>query len=204
MAGLQVGRKIYTINEDLLFLRPFSEVEAMINQAFCIRRSLRLLVATKAKEWVPWINQVNVFSRHQAQAVLTRLFSLSRIVKIPDNPESLSFRLSGSEPPHVHAVRKGETSWRRLRETRLTCFWDVVTKCQSDADVGGGNETKCKKIWRTKKTLERPHGIYFESSEGAAFISNKQSSTYSWISRKINRFLCSLAFHPHKYCVLYH
>ncbi|MEQ2267180.1 hypothetical protein XENORESO_002761, partial [Xenotaenia resolanae] len=79
MAGLQVGRKIYTINEDLLFLRPFSEVEAMINQAFCMRRSLRLLVATKAKE----------------------------IIKIPDNPESLSFRLSGSEPPHVHAVRKG-------------------------------------------------------------------------------------------------
>lgn len=52
MAGLQVGRKIYTINEDLLFLRPFSEVETMISQAFCIRRSLRLLVATKAKEWV--------------------------------------------------------------------------------------------------------------------------------------------------------
>lgn len=50
MAGLQVGRKIYTINEDLLFLRPFSEVETMISQAFCIRRSLRLLVATKAKE----------------------------------------------------------------------------------------------------------------------------------------------------------
>uniref|UniRef100_A0A8C7Z9K7 Phosphatidylinositol-3,4,5-trisphosphate-dependent Rac exchange factor 1 n=1 Tax=Oryzias sinensis TaxID=183150 RepID=A0A8C7Z9K7_9TELE len=80
MAGLQVGRKIYTINEDLLFLRPFSEVETMISQAFCIRRSLRLLVATKAKE----------------------------VVKIPDNPDSLSFRLCGSAPPHVHAVRKGK------------------------------------------------------------------------------------------------
>uniref|UniRef100_A0A3Q3D5A0 Phosphatidylinositol-3,4,5-trisphosphate dependent Rac exchange factor 1 n=1 Tax=Hippocampus comes TaxID=109280 RepID=A0A3Q3D5A0_HIPCM len=79
MAGLQVGRKIHTINEDLLFLRPFAEVEAMINQAFCIRRSLRLLVATKAKE----------------------------IVKVPDNPDSLSFRLCGSAPPHVSAVRKG-------------------------------------------------------------------------------------------------
>uniref|UniRef100_A0A3Q3J7Q9 Phosphatidylinositol-3,4,5-trisphosphate-dependent Rac exchange factor 1 n=1 Tax=Monopterus albus TaxID=43700 RepID=A0A3Q3J7Q9_MONAL len=56
MAGLQVGRKIYTINEDLLFLRPFSDKE---------------------------------------------------IVKIPDNPDSLSFRLCGSAPPHVHAVRKG-------------------------------------------------------------------------------------------------
>ncbi|XP_017266862.1 phosphatidylinositol 3,4,5-trisphosphate-dependent Rac exchanger 1 protein isoform X1 [Kryptolebias marmoratus] len=79
MAGLQVGRKVYTINEDLLFLRSFSEVDTMISQAFCMRRSLRLLVATKAKE----------------------------IVKIPDNPDSLSFRLSGSAPPHVHAVRKG-------------------------------------------------------------------------------------------------
>ncbi|KAM9313762.1 phosphatidylinositol 3,4,5-trisphosphate-dependent Rac exchanger 1 protein-like [Pholidichthys leucotaenia] len=79
MAGLQVGRKIFTINEDLLFLRPLSEVQTIISQAFCARRSLRLLVATKAKE----------------------------IVKIPDNPDSLSFRLCGSAPPHVHATRKG-------------------------------------------------------------------------------------------------
>uniref|UniRef100_A0A671P838 Phosphatidylinositol 3,4,5-trisphosphate-dependent Rac exchanger 1 protein-like n=1 Tax=Sinocyclocheilus anshuiensis TaxID=1608454 RepID=A0A671P838_9TELE len=42
MAGLQPGRKIYSINEDLVFLRAFSEVETMINQSFCIRRSLRL------------------------------------------------------------------------------------------------------------------------------------------------------------------
>uniref|UniRef100_A0A8C7J097 Phosphatidylinositol 3,4,5-trisphosphate-dependent Rac exchanger 2 protein n=1 Tax=Oncorhynchus kisutch TaxID=8019 RepID=A0A8C7J097_ONCKI len=79
MAGLQEGRKIFTINEDLVFLRPFQEVETMISQAFCIRRSLRLLVNTKAKE----------------------------IVKIPDTPYALSFKLSGSAPPHVHAVRKG-------------------------------------------------------------------------------------------------
>ncbi|XP_077568493.1 phosphatidylinositol 3,4,5-trisphosphate-dependent Rac exchanger 1 protein isoform X2 [Stigmatopora nigra] len=79
MAGLQVGRKIHTINEDPLFLRPFPEVEALINQAFCIRRSLRLLIATKAKE----------------------------IVKVPDNPDGLSFRLCGSAPPYVHAVRRG-------------------------------------------------------------------------------------------------
>uniref|UniRef100_A0A8C1KKU0 Phosphatidylinositol-3,4,5-trisphosphate-dependent Rac exchange factor 1 n=2 Tax=Cyprinus carpio TaxID=7962 RepID=A0A8C1KKU0_CYPCA len=37
MAGLQPGRKIYSINEDLVFLRAFSEVETMINQSFCIR-----------------------------------------------------------------------------------------------------------------------------------------------------------------------
>uniref|UniRef100_A0A671MH73 Phosphatidylinositol 3,4,5-trisphosphate-dependent Rac exchanger 1 protein-like n=1 Tax=Sinocyclocheilus anshuiensis TaxID=1608454 RepID=A0A671MH73_9TELE len=37
MAGLQPGRKIYSINEDLVFLRPFSDVQTMINQSFCIR-----------------------------------------------------------------------------------------------------------------------------------------------------------------------
>ncbi|TRY66879.1 hypothetical protein DNTS_033043 [Danionella cerebrum] len=79
MAGLQPGRKIYSINEDLVFLRPFSEVETMINQSFCIRRSLRLLVATKNKE----------------------------IVKIPDVHGTLPFVLSGSCPPYVHAVKKG-------------------------------------------------------------------------------------------------
>ncbi|XP_060737001.1 phosphatidylinositol 3,4,5-trisphosphate-dependent Rac exchanger 1 protein isoform X2 [Tachysurus vachellii] len=79
MAGLQAGRKIYSINEDLVFLRPFSEVEMMINQSFCIRRSLRLLVATKNKE----------------------------LVKIPDCRDGLSFKLRGSCPPYVHAVKKG-------------------------------------------------------------------------------------------------
>uniref|UniRef100_A0A8C1YUN3 Phosphatidylinositol-3,4,5-trisphosphate-dependent Rac exchange factor 1 n=1 Tax=Cyprinus carpio TaxID=7962 RepID=A0A8C1YUN3_CYPCA len=79
MAGLQPGRKIYSINEDLVFLRAFSEVETMINQSFCIRRSLRLLVATKNKE----------------------------IVKIPDVHRTLPFVLCGSCPPYVHAVKKG-------------------------------------------------------------------------------------------------
>uniref|UniRef100_A0A671MA44 Phosphatidylinositol 3,4,5-trisphosphate-dependent Rac exchanger 1 protein-like n=1 Tax=Sinocyclocheilus anshuiensis TaxID=1608454 RepID=A0A671MA44_9TELE len=79
MAGLQPGRKIYSINEDLVFLRPFSDVQTMINQSFCIRRLLRLLVATKNKE----------------------------IVKIPDVHGTLPFVLCGSCPPYVHAVKKG-------------------------------------------------------------------------------------------------
>uniref|UniRef100_A0AAY4ELP1 Phosphatidylinositol 3,4,5-trisphosphate-dependent Rac exchanger 1 protein n=1 Tax=Denticeps clupeoides TaxID=299321 RepID=A0AAY4ELP1_9TELE len=79
VAGLQAGRKIYSINEDLVFLRPLAEVETMMNQSFCIRRSLRLLVATKSRE----------------------------VVKVPDCPNGLSFKLRGSSPPYVYAVRKG-------------------------------------------------------------------------------------------------
>ncbi|PNI59677.1 PREX1 isoform 1 [Pan troglodytes] len=79
MAGLQVGRKIYSINEDLVFLRPFSEVESILNQSFCSRRPLRLLVATKAKE----------------------------IIKIPDQPDTLCFQIRGAAPPYVCAVGRG-------------------------------------------------------------------------------------------------
>uniref|UniRef100_A0A8C9NTQ2 Phosphatidylinositol 3,4,5-trisphosphate-dependent Rac exchanger 1 protein n=1 Tax=Serinus canaria TaxID=9135 RepID=A0A8C9NTQ2_SERCA len=79
MAGLQAGRKIYSINEDLVFLRPFAEVETILSQSFCSRRPLRLLVATKAKE----------------------------IIKIPDCPEALCFQIRGAAPPYVHAVGRG-------------------------------------------------------------------------------------------------
>ncbi|XP_058418495.1 phosphatidylinositol 3,4,5-trisphosphate-dependent Rac exchanger 1 protein isoform X2 [Diceros bicornis minor] len=79
MAGLQVGRKIYSINEDLVYLRPFAEVESLLNQSFCSRRPLRLLVATKGKE----------------------------IIKVPDHPESLCFQIRGAAPPYVYAVGRG-------------------------------------------------------------------------------------------------
>nr|XP_020025537.1 phosphatidylinositol 3,4,5-trisphosphate-dependent Rac exchanger 1 protein isoform X2 [Castor canadensis] len=79
MAGLQAGRKIYSINEDLVFLRPFTEVETILNQSFCSRRPVRLLVATKAKE----------------------------TIKVPDHPEALSFQIRGAAPPCVYAVGRG-------------------------------------------------------------------------------------------------
>ncbi|XP_029467249.1 phosphatidylinositol 3,4,5-trisphosphate-dependent Rac exchanger 1 protein isoform X2 [Rhinatrema bivittatum] len=79
MAGLQVGRKIYAINEDLVFLRPFQEAEIMLNQSFCSRRPLRILVATKSKE----------------------------IIKIPDSTQAPCFQIRGTAPPYVHAVGRG-------------------------------------------------------------------------------------------------
>ncbi|KAK2520898.1 Prex1 [Columba guinea] len=82
MAGLQTGRKIYSINEDLIFLRPFSEVETILSQSFSSRRPLRLLVATKSKE----------------------------IIKIPDCPEALCFQIRGAAPPYVHAVGRGSAA----------------------------------------------------------------------------------------------
>ncbi|XP_077023540.1 phosphatidylinositol 3,4,5-trisphosphate-dependent Rac exchanger 1 protein isoform X3 [Tamandua tetradactyla] len=79
VAGLQAGRKIYSINEDLVCLRPLAEVEALLGQCFSSRRPLRLLVATKAKE----------------------------VIKVPDQPQALCFQIRGTAPPCVFAVGRG-------------------------------------------------------------------------------------------------
>uniref|UniRef100_A0A4W3GI62 Phosphatidylinositol-3,4,5-trisphosphate dependent Rac exchange factor 2 n=1 Tax=Callorhinchus milii TaxID=7868 RepID=A0A4W3GI62_CALMI len=47
MAGLEVGKKIFAINGDLVFLRPFQEVECFLQQCFNSKRPLRVLVNTK-------------------------------------------------------------------------------------------------------------------------------------------------------------
>lgn len=50
MAGLEVGKKLFAINGDLVFLRPFSEVEVLLRQCFNSKGPLRVLVSTKPRE----------------------------------------------------------------------------------------------------------------------------------------------------------
>lgn len=50
MAGLEVGKKIFAINGDLVFLRPFSEVDCFLKACLNSRKPLRVLVSTKPRE----------------------------------------------------------------------------------------------------------------------------------------------------------
>lgn len=52
MAGLVVGRKLFAMNGDLVFLRPFPEVEALLRQCTNTKGPLRVLVSTKPRECV--------------------------------------------------------------------------------------------------------------------------------------------------------
>uniref|UniRef100_A0A1A8IWD8 Phosphatidylinositol 3,4,5-trisphosphate-dependent Rac exchanger 2 protein n=1 Tax=Nothobranchius kuhntae TaxID=321403 RepID=A0A1A8IWD8_NOTKU len=79
MAGLEVGRKLFAINGDLVFLRPFSEVEVVLRQCFNNKGLLRVLVSTKPRE----------------------------TVKIPDSADGLGFQIRGFGPSVVHAVGRG-------------------------------------------------------------------------------------------------
>uniref|UniRef100_A0A8C5B6Z8 Phosphatidylinositol-3,4,5-trisphosphate dependent Rac exchange factor 2 n=1 Tax=Gadus morhua TaxID=8049 RepID=A0A8C5B6Z8_GADMO len=76
MAGLEVGKKLFAMNGDLVFLRPFSEVESLLRQCFESKGPLRVLVSTKPRE----------------------------TVKIPDSADGLGFQIRGFGPSVVHAV----------------------------------------------------------------------------------------------------
>uniref|UniRef100_A0A8C8SIL1 Phosphatidylinositol 3,4,5-trisphosphate-dependent Rac exchanger 2 protein n=1 Tax=Pelusios castaneus TaxID=367368 RepID=A0A8C8SIL1_9SAUR len=79
MAGLEVGKKIFAINGDLVFLRPFNEVDCFLKACLNSRRPLRVLVSTKPRE----------------------------TVKIPDSADGLGFQIRGFGPSVVHAVGRG-------------------------------------------------------------------------------------------------
>ncbi|XP_027030434.2 phosphatidylinositol 3,4,5-trisphosphate-dependent Rac exchanger 2 protein [Tachysurus fulvidraco] len=79
MAGMEVGKKIYAINGDPVFLRPFHEVETFLKQCFSSKGPLRVLVSTKPRE----------------------------TVKIPDSADGLGFQIRGFGPSVVHAVGRG-------------------------------------------------------------------------------------------------
>uniref|UniRef100_A0A8C7XIB0 Phosphatidylinositol 3,4,5-trisphosphate-dependent Rac exchanger 2 protein n=1 Tax=Oryzias sinensis TaxID=183150 RepID=A0A8C7XIB0_9TELE len=79
MAGLEVGKKLFAINGDLVFLRSFSEVEVILRQCFANKGPIRVLVSTKPRE----------------------------TVKIPDSADGLGFQIRGFGPSVVHAVGRG-------------------------------------------------------------------------------------------------
>ncbi|XP_059838423.1 phosphatidylinositol 3,4,5-trisphosphate-dependent Rac exchanger 2 protein [Hypanus sabinus] len=79
MAGLEVGKKIFAINGDVVFLRPFQEVECFLQQCFNSKRPLRVLQSTKPRE----------------------------TIKIPDSADGLGFQIRGYGPSVVHAIGRG-------------------------------------------------------------------------------------------------
>ncbi|KAG8133673.1 hypothetical protein E2320_011438 [Naja naja] len=79
VAGLEIGKKIFTINGDLVFLRPFTEVDSFLKACLNSKKPLRVLVSTKPRE----------------------------TVKIPDSVDGLGFQIRGFGPSVVHAVGKG-------------------------------------------------------------------------------------------------
>ncbi|XP_078460414.1 phosphatidylinositol 3,4,5-trisphosphate-dependent Rac exchanger 2 protein-like isoform X1 [Lampetra planeri] len=79
MAGMRVGKKVYAVNGDPVFLRSFAEVEALLRESHHGRLHLRVLLATKPRE----------------------------TIKVSSCAEGLGFQIRGCGPSVVHAVGRG-------------------------------------------------------------------------------------------------
>ncbi|XP_055490405.1 phosphatidylinositol 3,4,5-trisphosphate-dependent Rac exchanger 2 protein [Leucoraja erinacea] len=79
MAGLEVGKKFFAINGDVVIQRPFQEVECFLQQCINSKRPLRVLLSTKPRE----------------------------TIKIPDSEDGLGFQIRGFGPSVVHAIGRG-------------------------------------------------------------------------------------------------
>uniref|UniRef100_A0A8C9L3X6 Phosphatidylinositol-3,4,5-trisphosphate dependent Rac exchange factor 2 n=1 Tax=Serinus canaria TaxID=9135 RepID=A0A8C9L3X6_SERCA len=76
MAGLEVGKKIFAINGDLVFLRPFSEVDCFLKACLNSRKPLRVLVRTVAAaaglhpgQCIIKVNGINVSKETHASVI---------------------------------------------------------------------------------------------------------------------------------------
>ncbi|CAH6777291.1 unknown_gene_17741 [Phodopus roborovskii] len=76
---MEAGKKIFAINGDPVFLRPFPEVDCFLKSCLNSKKPLRVLVSTKPRE----------------------------TVKIADSADGLGFQIRGFGPSVVHAVGKG-------------------------------------------------------------------------------------------------
>uniref|UniRef100_A0A6I8N9I9 Phosphatidylinositol 3,4,5-trisphosphate-dependent Rac exchanger 1 protein n=1 Tax=Ornithorhynchus anatinus TaxID=9258 RepID=A0A6I8N9I9_ORNAN len=185
MAGLQVGRKIYSINEDMVFLRPFSEVETLLNQSFCSRRPLRLLVATKAKEQVSRIHPFPLLLFPCLVVLLNRLlgfpdhrFSVSVLLclRLPAGSEAAAVGLQSGQcilKVNGHNVMN-DTAWVLILPFSLQGLYQWIYSTQEDAEEEGasfpvqsagsqltvGEDTQLVSL--TVDNIHLEHGVVYE------------------------------------------
>uniref|UniRef100_A0A452R1A9 Phosphatidylinositol-3,4,5-trisphosphate dependent Rac exchange factor 2 n=1 Tax=Ursus americanus TaxID=9643 RepID=A0A452R1A9_URSAM len=76
MAGMEVGKKIFAINGDLVFMRPFNEVDSFLKSCLNSRKPLRVLVRTVAAaaglhpgQCIIKVNGINVSKETHASVI---------------------------------------------------------------------------------------------------------------------------------------
>uniref|UniRef100_A0A8C9YKC1 Phosphatidylinositol-3,4,5-trisphosphate dependent Rac exchange factor 2 n=1 Tax=Sander lucioperca TaxID=283035 RepID=A0A8C9YKC1_SANLU len=113
MAGLEVGKKLFAINGDLVFLRPFPEVEVLLRQCFNSKGPLRVLVSTKPREYV---RSVYAHALMCTVAAIAGLHPGQCIIKV--NGINVSKESHASVIAHVTACRKYRRPTQVRREER--------------------------------------------------------------------------------------
>uniref|UniRef100_A0A672KFP3 Phosphatidylinositol-3,4,5-trisphosphate dependent Rac exchange factor 2 n=1 Tax=Sinocyclocheilus grahami TaxID=75366 RepID=A0A672KFP3_SINGR len=129
MAGLEVGKKIFAINGDLVFLRPFQEVENFLKQSFHSKGSLRVLVSTKPREICLNISYLSSCFPKGTVAAVAGLHPGQCIIKV--NGINVSKESHASVIAHVTACRK----YRRPTQVRLRASLSPSMEINTDTNL---------------------------------------------------------------------
>uniref|UniRef100_A0A8C2D8A7 Phosphatidylinositol-3,4,5-trisphosphate-dependent Rac exchange factor 2 n=1 Tax=Cyprinus carpio TaxID=7962 RepID=A0A8C2D8A7_CYPCA len=154
MAGLEVGKKIFAINGDLVFLRPFQEVENFLKQCFHSKGPLRVLVSTKPREIWPNISYLSSCFPKGTVAAVAGLHPGQCIIKV--NGINVSKESHASVIAHVTACRK-----YRLTITQTcvcVCSTEVMDKFNTIAIIDG----KKDHVSLTVDNVYLEYGVMYE------------------------------------------
>uniref|UniRef100_A0A8C2HYP8 Phosphatidylinositol-3,4,5-trisphosphate-dependent Rac exchange factor 2 n=1 Tax=Cyprinus carpio TaxID=7962 RepID=A0A8C2HYP8_CYPCA len=161
MAGLEVGKKIFAINGDLVFLRHFQDVENFLKQCFHSKSPLRVLVSTKPRDrlrfW-PTISYLSSCFLKGTVAAVAGLHPGQCIIKV--NGINVSKESHASVIAHVTACRK----YRRPTQTSnidtnwCVCSTEVMDKFNTIAIIDG----KKDHVSLTVDNVYLEYGVMYE------------------------------------------
>uniref|UniRef100_A0A8C2HYM3 Phosphatidylinositol-3,4,5-trisphosphate-dependent Rac exchange factor 2 n=1 Tax=Cyprinus carpio TaxID=7962 RepID=A0A8C2HYM3_CYPCA len=158
MAGLEVGKKIFAINGDLVFLRHFQDVENFLKQCFHSKSPLRVLVSTKPREFWPTISYLSSCFLKGTVAAVAGLHPGQCIIKV--NGINVSKESHASVIAHVTACRK----YRRPTQTSnidtnwCVCSTEVMDKFNTIAIIDG----KKDHVSLTVDNVYLEYGVMYE------------------------------------------
>uniref|UniRef100_A0A667YJ57 Phosphatidylinositol-3,4,5-trisphosphate dependent Rac exchange factor 2 n=1 Tax=Myripristis murdjan TaxID=586833 RepID=A0A667YJ57_9TELE len=168
MAGLEVGKKLFAMNGDLVFLRPFSEVESLLKQCFSSKGPVRVLVSTKPRDphlhdnmqWLLTLTPLLPLALSSSSGTVAAIAGLHPgqcIIKV--NGINVSKESHASVIAHVTACRKYRRPTQvRQRERGKQRQGEVMDKFNTIAIIDG----KKDHVSLTVDNVHLEYGVVYE------------------------------------------
>uniref|UniRef100_A0A7N4P432 Phosphatidylinositol-3,4,5-trisphosphate dependent Rac exchange factor 2 n=1 Tax=Sarcophilus harrisii TaxID=9305 RepID=A0A7N4P432_SARHA len=182
MAGMEVGKKIFAINGDLVFMRPFNEVDCFLKSCLNSKKPLRVLVSTVAAaaglhpgQCIIKVNGINVSKETHASVIahVTACRKYRRPMKVTD-PFILGF--------NTMAIIDGKKDHVSLTVDNVHLEYGVVYEYDSTAGI------KCNVVEKMiePKELLGPMGAWPTFKQAKSKISPLHSSDFCPTNCHIN------------------
>uniref|UniRef100_A0A8D1LX21 Phosphatidylinositol 3,4,5-trisphosphate-dependent Rac exchanger 2 protein n=1 Tax=Sus scrofa TaxID=9823 RepID=A0A8D1LX21_PIG len=146
MAGMEVGKKIFAINGDLVFMRPFNEVDCFLKSCLNSRKPLRVLVTTTGTPiftisynrlpYCIWGKNESYFS-NQCLAIFSFVLKGTVAAAAGLHPGQCIIKVNGinvSKETHASVIAHVTACRKYRRPTKVNCPQSVVLSSQTGTE----------------------------------------------------------------------